>query len=175
MIIFDSFCLMVHYIQPQHPMAISPQKRPCHMLSHLIFSCKKHVLFWDFLAALPIHFLDFLASHLHNVRFSNRFWCPKHPVLVSEKLPHPTWSLKVSSVAHHLGLVGEVAGPVIFWAQRLSSVVFGTAILLVWRLGVCLRHGLPGESTHGIPLVYPWYTYGISIMFVIRGKMMILE
>ena len=40
---------------------------------------------------------------------------------------------QVSIVAHDLGLVGGVVGPLITRAERVSSLVFGTAILLVWR------------------------------------------
>lgn len=82
------------------------------------------------------------------------------PLDLGELLSH------VSSVAHHLGLVGEVAGPVIFWAQRLSSVVFGTAILLVWRphyllplillkLCILLLHSSPDVPNGSAPDAVP--------------------
>lgn len=45
----------------------------------------------------------------------------------------------MSIVAHDLGLVGGVVGPLITRAERVSSLVFGTAILLVWRLDLGMQ------------------------------------
>lgn len=61
----------------------------------------------------------------------------------------------MSSVAHDVGLVSEAAGPVIFWAQRLSSLVFGTAILLVWRSAAGGRAG----PVHG-DVAHRWHVVG---------------
>ena len=40
----------------------------------------------------------------------------------------------VSSIARVLGRVGDFCGPLVTRAERFSSLVFGTAIFLVWRL-----------------------------------------
>ncbi|CAK9113135.1 unnamed protein product [Durusdinium trenchii] len=52
---------------------------------------------------------------------------PLQPLNFGELMTH------VSSIARVLGRVGDFCGPLVTRAERFSSLVFGTAIFLVWR------------------------------------------
>ena len=87
-------------------------------------------------------FLNFWFKHLNwNQHFAETEFIEKVPDLL-------ILVRQVSIVAHDLGLVGGVVGPLITRAERVSSLVFGTAILLVWRLDLGMQSFSSVIDTH---------------------------